>query len=441
MGKITVNGMIVTGAQARLVDNTAIDNDVEDDWKLMGWDATWQRNSALMSLTYNNGKYGGYINMGAEDWSGDIESGFNNFTILHAYVWREFFDTKLKASIGLLPDQILQTRESVWKAEGASNGGWSLNDNYERYASLRLEFKPISGLNVGTQINFLPQGQSPTGNPLADLAESFKEVTLAGEYKGDLFNALAGVRFDGADGINKFDTWTYLKDYYGEWGYVGNAIQNDKISGVLSTLSPHWKHGDDVYGKVTGNFTTANADKPFDGSHRLVFSFNYKGVKNLTAKTQGSFWNLGDFARFGTASIDETISYRFMPKFSAGINMYQEFYGGDAFPDNMINSPYLRFEPTLSYQLTPNISANFLATYGIAKDVVESDWRIKPSLTITLGGFGTLRGELYYELGAITYTEKAVSGAQANMIPQMMQAKGGEAIYAHNVGLSVMWMF
>jgi zona occludens toxin (predicted ATPase) len=67
MEKITVNGMIVTGAQARLVDNTAIDNDDEDDWKLMGWDTTWQRNSALMSLTYNNGKYGGYINMRAED--------------------------------------------------------------------------------------------------------------------------------------------------------------------------------------------------------------------------------------------------------------------------------------------------------------------------------------------------------------------------------------
>jgi hypothetical protein len=196
-------------------------------------------------------------------------------------VWRSFFDAKLKASIGLLPDQILQTRESVWKGEGASNGGWSLNDNYERYASLRLEYKPINGLNVGTQVNFLPMGQSPTSNPLADLAESFKEITLAAKYKGNLFNALAGVRFDGADGINKFDTWTYLKDYYGEWGYVGNAIQNDKIGGVLSTLSPHWKHGDDVYGKVTGNFTTANADKPFDGSYRLVFSFNYKAVKNL----------------------------------------------------------------------------------------------------------------------------------------------------------------
>jgi hypothetical protein len=156
---------------------------------------------------------------------------------------------------------------------------------------------------------------------------------------------------------------------------------------------------------------------------------------------QGSFWNLGDFDRFGTASIDQTIAYAFMPKFSAGINMYQEFYGNDVFPDNMINSPYFRFEPTLSYSLARNISANFLATYGIAKDVVESDWRIKPSFVFTLGGFGTLRGELFYEMNAITYTNEAVSSVQANLIAKMMQAKGGEAIYTHNIGLSIMWMF
>jgi hypothetical protein len=481
MGKITINGLLVTGAQARFVDNSAIDNEDEDDWKLMAWDAIWQRNSALVSLTYNNGKYGGYINMGAEDWDGNIENGFNNFAILHAYIWRSFLDSKLKASIGLLPSQILQSRESVWKVEGATNGGWSINDNYERYASFRLEFKPIEGLNVGTQINFLPQGQSPTSSPLGDLSEFFKETTLAAEYKGKLFNALAGVRFDGADGINKFDTGTYLKDYYGEWGYIGNNIQNTNmmyeamypgvLQGVLaaisnptpgstqyaqaeaaaatttanmtrySNLSPHWKYGNEVYGKTTGNFTTANADKPFYGSHRLVLGFNYKGVQNLTAKMQGSLWNPGDFDRFGTASFDETIRYQITPQFNAGIIMYQEFYGSDVFHDNMINSPYLRFEPVASYQLTRNISANFLATIGIAKDMVESDWRIKPSLAFTLGGFGTLRGELFYELNAITYTGETVSGAQANFIPKMMQAKGGEAIYTHNIGLSVMWMF
>jgi hypothetical protein len=121
--------------------------------------------------------------------------------------------------------------------------------------------------------------------------------------------------------------------------------------------------------------------------------------------------------------------------------MYQDFYGKDVFPDNMINSPYFRFEPVVAYQLTRNIEASLLGTIGICQDVVESDWRIKPKLTVALGGFGTCRAELFYELNAITYTDEALAGAQANFIPKMMQAKGGEAIYTHNIGLSVMWMF
>jgi hypothetical protein len=107
----------------------------------------------------------------------------------------------------------------------------------------------------------------------------------------------------------------------------------------------------------------------------------------------------------------------------------------------MVNSPYFRFEPNVSYQLTRNINANLLFTYGICNDVVESDWRLKPGLTFTLGGFGAMRAELYYELNAITYTDEAVSSAQSNFIAKMMQAKGGEAIYTHNICLSVMWMF
>jgi hypothetical protein len=103
--------------------------------------------------------------------------------------------------------------------------------------------------------------------------------------------------------------------------------------------------------------------------------------------------------------------------------------------------PYFRFEPVVSYQLTRNINTSFLFTYGICKDVVESDWRLKPVLTFTFGGFGAMRAELYYELNAIIYTDEAVSSAKSNFIAKMMQVEGGKAIYKHNVCLSVMWMF
>ncbi|MDR2477379.1 MAG: hypothetical protein LBD18_06310 [Treponema sp.] len=449
MGTITFHGMVMTGLQGYMTDNTAVDGD-EEEWGLMAWDPVWQENAAKLSLTYDNGKYGGYIMVAAEDWNGNIEgieAGFNTVYMPYAFIWRSFFDNKFKVTIGKLYGEDYQTRDRIWKAEGASQGGWQFSDS-NNYLAARLEFKPIEGLNVGAQWSFLPLGQSTRASGLPDLAESFKEVGLAAEYKSSLFNILAGVRFDGADGMNKYDTYSYLKDYYGEWGYLGAGIQNNQliqVPGALSTLAIHWKHGDEVYGTVDqspqGNFSTANADKPFSGSTRAIFGFNYKGVKNLTAKMQASFWNLGDFERFGTGSFDETIGYDITPQFNAKINFYQDFYGGDAFPDNMINSPYFRFEPAVSYQLTRNIGANLLFTYGVCKDVVESDWRLKPGFVFTLGGFGALRAELYYELNAITYTDEAVAGAQANYIAKMMQAKGGEAIYKHNICLSVMWMF
>jgi hypothetical protein len=318
----------------------------------------------------------------------------------------------------------------------------------------RLEYKPIDGLNVGFQWDFLPAGQTDsTGSPVPNMLESLKELGVAAEYKSSLFNIIGAVRFDGADGMNKFDAYTYLKDYYGEWGYVGNSVQN-AMEAIGGTLAPHWKYRDEVYGEKgeLDGFTTANADKPFDGSHRVIFGFNFKGVKNLTAKMQASFWNLGDFDRFGTGSFDETLGYAVTPKFNAGINLYQDFYGSDAFPDDMINSPYFRFEPTVSYQLTPTINASLLGTIGLCEDVVESDWRIKPSLVFNMGGFGAFRVELSYELQAITYTEKALEGVRtwnaqagryipANGNIKLSRAMGGDAIYKHYLGLSCMWMF
>ena len=245
MGTLTLHGMVMTGLQGYMSDNTALDGD-EKEWNLMAWDPVWQENGAKVSLTYDNGKYGGYIMVAAEDWSGNIAAGFDNVYMPYAFVWRSFFENKFKVTLGKLYAEDYQTQDRIWRAEGASNGGWQFSDS-NNYLAARLEFKPFAGLNVGAQWNFLPLGQSTRTSGLPDLAESIKEVGLAAEYKSDLFNILGGVRFDGADGINKFDTYTYLKDYYGEWGYVGGDMQNTKlidmssygIATPYSTLSPH----------------------------------------------------------------------------------------------------------------------------------------------------------------------------------------------------------
>jgi hypothetical protein len=158
MGTITLHGMVMTGLQGYMANNTAVDGD-EKDWSLQAWDPVWQENAAKMSLTYNNGKYGGYIMIAAEDWSGHVEEGFNNVYMPYFFIWRGFFDNKLKVSIGKLYGEDYQTRERIWKTEGASQGGWQFSDS-NNYLATRIEFNPLEGLSLGAQWNFLPMGQS-----------------------------------------------------------------------------------------------------------------------------------------------------------------------------------------------------------------------------------------------------------------------------------------
>jgi hypothetical protein len=463
LGKITLHGMFIGGLSLNYRDNTARGNagkfpmnpttdDDEDKFVFLPYDATWQENAAKISLVYDNGKYGAYFMLAAEDWDGNVENNYKTIGFPYALVWRSFFDNKLKFTLGKLYAEDFQTQDRIWKTEGAANGGWQFSDSNNNMA-LRAEFKPIEGLNVGFQWDFNPkdQAQTPTGVPF--FIDSLKEIGIAAEYKSDLFNALVGARFDGPDGMNKFDFYGYLDDYYGGWGYIGNPVQQDSDApSPIGGMAPNFKYGDEVYGKVYGQgnsfnigsiFSTANANKPFEGSHRLMLGFNFKGVRNLTAKMQAGFWNLGDFDRFGAGEIDETIRYQITPKLNAGVILYQQFYGSDVFPDNMINSPYFRFEPVAAYKITPNIEASLTGTYGICNDVVDSDWRIKPSIAFTLGGFGAFRMELSYEFKSTTYTDEAI--ASMPMILNMMKlgggAEGGKAINTSLIGLSVMWMF
>jgi hypothetical protein len=209
-------------------------------------------------------------------------------------------------------------------------------------------------------------------------------------------------------------------------------------------MATRFKYRNEVYGAVDGNFSVANADKPFDGSHLVFFGFNFKGVKNLSAFAQAAFFNLGDFDRFGAGEIDETFRYQITPKFNAGLVMVQQFYGNDVFEDTIVNSPYFEFKPEVTYNLIPNINVYLRGTVGVCEDVLENLWAIRPGLTFVAGGFGSFRVETFYELTSTTWTEKAA----ANMLPtvgwgvvQGAPPTAGKPDYKHLIGLSVMWMF
>jgi hypothetical protein len=292
---------------------------------------------------------------------------------------------------------------------------------------------PIQGLDVGGQWFFVNtnasyimqlaiKDQMPTYNITAEnatFAESLKEWGLGASYTSAPFNAQLGVRFDSAvDPMNKYESLTYLKQYYGD------EARTDPSS-TTRWGGPGYKHVDKLWNATSG---TAGYAKSFSDGAYGFFGFNIKAVKNLTLKVQGQFNNIPAFNEFGYGIFDETIGYQILPKFYAGVILFQEFYGNDVFDDAKYEvSPFLRFQPVLSYQVTPKIKATLEATVGICQDVLETPYfDIKPKLDFALAGYGSMRAQIYYLYERADFEE--------------VKNKGKD-YYKHEIGLGVDFMF
>jgi hypothetical protein len=295
---------------------------------------------------------------------------------------------------------------------------------------------PIPGLDVGGQLFFVntnasyimqlaTKQQVPNYSVTAEnasFAESLKEWGLGASYTSTLFNAQAGVRLDsGVDPMNKYESLTYLKAYYGD------EARTDPAS-TTRWGGPSYKHVDKVWnttGQVTGN------PKMFSDGMYGFAGFNIKAVKNLTLKVQGQFNNIPAFDEFGYGIFDETIGYQILPKFYAGVILFQEFYGGDVFDDTKYAvSPYFRFRPVVSYQLTSKVKATLETTIGLSQDVLETPYfDIKPKLDFVLAGYGAMRAQVYYLFERADFAD--YKGIDYD----------GKDYHKHEIGLGIDFMF
>jgi hypothetical protein len=427
---------------------------------------------AELAFHLKNGNFGEYIMIRAQNYSPNVgysdgnynpnnntlgltTSGTNagaNFaaSIPYWFAYGNFFDNKVKVSVGKLYDENFVTRERVWKTEGNTNGGFYFSR--EGYPSIRLQFMPIQGLDVGGQLFFVNANTRYIMNLMglanddpkpinADVGESLKEWGLGASYTSALFNAQLGVRLDGGvDPMNKYEAKTYLLEYYGD-----GALMDPNSSmayNEYNPVAPHYKHWDKLRSMKTvlkdgGNpvnpadYTAAFAPAAFSDGTYAFAGFNLKLVKNLTFKVQGQLNNIPAFNEFGYGIFDETIGYQIMLKLYAGIVMFQEFYGGDVFDDNKYaNSPFLRFQPTVSYQLTPKIKATAEGTVGFCQDVLETPYiHIKPKLDFAIAAFGAFRAQVFYEYKRIDYAD--YQGIDYD----------GKDLNLHSIGLGVDFIF
>jgi hypothetical protein len=360
-------------------------------------------------------------------------------------------------TVGRTYDEMLYMPGSkVWKTEGY---GSPFRFTDEKHISLRMEFKPIAGLNVGFQWFGLPPfaGDEVQQRDVEwpKIEDAVKEIGIAGEYKTDLFNVVGGIRFDGnADPMDRYEARTYLPAYYGEGGnslrlwnydmtdYLPPSLGLPAGAKAYAHLGPYYKHLAEV--------TTPDSEGKlrFEDGTWAFFGFNFKGVKNLTAIVHGGLYNITAFDKFGYGNIAETVGYS-IDKLGFGVNMVQQFYGSDVFGDkavsmevtlggttlmeqgyDIVNAPYLQFIPYVSYNVLPMgvMGVRLEGNIGICKDVLDIEWGFKPSVSLRLG---SIMVDVFYQFNRQDY---------AKAIPT---STGGEMKTAdlHTAGIGFMMMF
>jgi hypothetical protein len=481
MGTLRIDGMILTGIAAQQ------DTTLDEDWRLGFINPSWQENRFELDLHYNSGDVPGANGMQfglfATLWAQNY--GIHNFTwnelpigsdagmkmnapdrnqpwveLRYAGFWLSALQDKIKMTVGRTYDEFYYMPGSkVWKTEGYGNP-YRFTD--EKSISLRMEFKPVKGLNVGFQWFGLPPyaGDESTQRDVEwpKIEEALKEIGLAAEYKHDLFNVLGGVRFDGdADPMDRYEARTYLPGYYGEggnsvrlWNYNLPTAYLPPIPGMTITSGhshqgPYYKHLDEVT-KVDDE-----GKLHFEDGTWAFFGFNWKGTENLTAMVHGGLYNIPAFEKFGYGNIAETIGYT-IKKLGFGLNMVQQFYGSDVFGDtavvmdvtteeagtiplasyDIVNSPYFQFIPYITYSILPMgmMSARLDGTIGICKDVLDIEWGIKPSIGLRLG---SIMVDIFYQFTQQKY---------ANPFPSLMGKDAApQTVNTQLVGLGFMMMF
>jgi hypothetical protein len=462
MGTLKINGLVLAGAQAKGIYQEGWAKD--GNWALEGINAVWMQNRADLYLDYSFMNYGAFLGLRAERF-GPNSYDYGAIIPRYAFVYANAGWTKI--SVGKLYDELIPVQGSkLWKTTGPGDAHRFTDDGAY---SIRIETKPVEGLNVGLQWffpaidGFRVDGNDGISGAYAkglDETDAWKELGLGAQYSNSLFDAQLGVRFDSAvDRYNKLDTGpsgagSYLIHYYGEAKLLAEQIPataslaSDMGDGIRL---PRYKHWDKIV-KTNLDISDPSDPKmtaeylPYGDGHYAFFGFNFKGVENLTANAHGGLYNLGAFDKFGYGRFSEFIKYNITPKLGVGITMWQEFYGNDVFPDTMPdprdtnlidgqdtlpfhNSPFLRFAPQVSWAFItdprmplPVLSATLEGEIGLCANVLDSYARIKPSMTLFLGTFML---DLFYEMERTDYVDESLI----------------KPMTTHTVGLAMMLLF
>jgi hypothetical protein len=398
------SGKIYTGLQWQKPDEGAafvgLNNDDDDYPTRLEFGAAYTKDNYGLKFVIRNDNF----------------TQINGLSIPNAYVWADFLNKVLNLKFGLIDD-------SVWVTEGdegfhASTGG-----------GLRLEVKPIEGLNAGIVLT-LPNGDDnqATGesftvtkgnNPFYTHVKYFLPETAFGvQYESALFNAQAGVKLDSAgDGhqvINKdvvnvpgITLAETLNGMGATVGGGGNYMYDLDGDGTLDdTGIPAG------YNSISYRFWDEDAPKS-NAAARAYVGFSIKAIEALTAAVEAQFYNIGDFNTVGFAWVDEKFEYAISPVFRAGAVFTEYFYGSKVASiyssDNGADGDYkvgiyFKAKPYFAYDINQYLTAGLEVGFALQDKILNYDVNVKPKITYKLGSNAAI--DASYNFDMADYKEK-----------------------------------
>jgi hypothetical protein len=177
-------------------------------------------------------------------------------------------------------------------------------------------------------------------------------------------------------------------------------------------MAPKFKHYKEVLAPMGGD---PPAYPAYDKGTWGYIATQIKPMANLTIQARGELKSIPAFDKFGYGKIVEYAGYSGLlgNKLSVGLTMIQEFYGKDVFIDEVVNSPFLQFEPSVSYALIPSpfpnnpiplLGVSLSGAYGICQDVLDLFVKVHPEVEFSMGIFSLKFGYTYQYEGYMDST-------------------------------------
>jgi hypothetical protein len=342
-GTLSLGAKIMTGMEATWDDAANEDGTVR-----MYNDTEGTRLRVEFSPAYSNENVGFMMRFRTDDaWTnGKLGGGGNSAAVgvRYAFGWIDLFDSHFRATGGYL-----DINSNVWGTMGDLDKDIS-------GVGLRLEIKPVKGLNFGAffrvpdqkrTVTLAAGGHSENDSQKVDFDQFFASTAFGGRYTNDLF----------------YVSLQYLLDQ--------NVFDNDKSDG-------------------SGRKENKYKNGIFD------FGVGLTAIPQLELRAEGRFENLENdkykdaaenWTNYAKTDLRQRVIYTIsddMPLFF-GVNAKETFTGLDD------DKPYMIFKPKVGYKVPVGngLVASLEGGFGFQTDILKSEIFVKPKIEYDFGkGFG-----------------------------------------------------